>query len=147
MALFDRANKFCERFGLRIPILQAPMAAACPPSLAIAVANAGGMGGCGALTLTPEQIRQWADEVRASDLLARYGGDEFALLLPDCTIERAMEIIERLEVVCQSVSFSTGVANWGGVEDAEALLRRADDALYLAKSQGGGRSILASSIA
>jgi len=90
-----------------------------------------------------ESARAWAVEVRASDLLARYGGDEFALLLPDCTIDRAMEIVSRLEEACEGVSFSTGVARWDGVEDADALLRRADDALYLAKSQGGGRSVLA----
>jgi diguanylate cyclase (GGDEF)-like protein len=90
-----------------------------------------------------ESARAWAGEVRASDLLARYGGDEFALLLPDCTIDRAMEIVGRLEDACQDVSFSTGVARWDGIEDADALLRRADDALYLAKSQGGGRSVLA----
>jgi diguanylate cyclase (GGDEF)-like protein len=92
-----------------------------------------------------ETAAAWADEVRASDLLTRYGGDEFALLLPDCTIDTAMEIVERLELACEGVSFSTGVARWDGVEDAEALLRRADDALYLAKSQGGGRSVLAAS--
>jgi NAD(P)H-dependent flavin oxidoreductase YrpB (nitropropane dioxygenase family) len=36
--------RFCQRYGLRIPILQAPMAGSCPVSLAIAVAEAGGMG-------------------------------------------------------------------------------------------------------
>ena len=68
---------------------------------------------------------------------------EFALVLPDCTIDRAMEIVERLELVCQGVTFSTGVARWDGIEDVQSLVRRADDALYLAKSQGGGRSVLA----
>ena len=48
-----RADRFCQRFGLRVPILQAPMAGACPASLASAVANAGGMGGFGALTTPP----------------------------------------------------------------------------------------------
>jgi diguanylate cyclase (GGDEF)-like protein len=90
-----------------------------------------------------EAAAAWAREVRASDLLARYGGDEFALLLPDCTIDRAMEIVGRLELVCRGVSFSTGVARWDGIEDAESLIDRADAALYLAKSQGGGRSVLA----
>ena len=42
--------QFCDRFGLRLPILLAPMAGACPPSLSAAVASAGGLGGCGALT-------------------------------------------------------------------------------------------------
>lgn len=90
-----------------------------------------------------ETATAWAAEVRASDLLARYGGDEFALLLPDCTIDRAMEIVSRLELACDGVSFSTGVARWDGMEDVDALVHRADAALYLAKSQGGGRSVLA----
>src|SRR5246127_2583943 len=64
MALFDRASTFCERFGLRVPILLAPMAGACPPSLSIAVANAGGLGACGALLMTREEIVRWAGEVR-----------------------------------------------------------------------------------
>ena len=54
----ERAARFCQRFGLRVPILQAPMAGACPASLASAVANAGGMGGFGALTTTPEGIAE-----------------------------------------------------------------------------------------
>jgi nitronate monooxygenase len=39
-----RAERFCGEYGLKFPILLAPMAGACPPSLSIAVANAGGMG-------------------------------------------------------------------------------------------------------
>jgi nitronate monooxygenase len=57
-------NHFCEHFGLRFPILLAPMAGACPPSLSIAVANAGGMGACGALLLGPEEMKKWAAEFR-----------------------------------------------------------------------------------
>lgn len=90
-----------------------------------------------------ETATAWAEEIRASDLLARYGGDEFALLLPDCTIDRALEIVARLEEVCAGVSFSTGVACWDGIEDLDSLIHRADEALYLAKRQGGGRSVLA----
>ena len=37
----SRIASFCDRFRLRVPILLAPMAGACPPSLSIAVANAG----------------------------------------------------------------------------------------------------------
>jgi len=59
-----RAAAFCRRFGLRVPILMAPMAGACPASLASAVANAGGMGGLGALLTNPEGIAAWADEFR-----------------------------------------------------------------------------------
>src|SRR5919206_2587299 len=60
-----RAEAFCARFGLRLPVLLAPMAGACPPSLSIAVANAGGLGACGALLMQPAAILQWAAEARA----------------------------------------------------------------------------------
>ncbi|TCZ55411.1 NAD(P)H-dependent flavin oxidoreductase [Roseicella aquatilis] len=65
MTARTRAQAFCTRFGLRAPILQAPMAGACPPALAAAVASAGGMGGFGALTSSPAQIRDWAAQFRA----------------------------------------------------------------------------------
>ena len=61
----DRAAMFCERFGLGCPILQAPMAGSCPPGLAAAVANAGGMGALGALLLTPPAIAAWVAQFRA----------------------------------------------------------------------------------
>jgi nitronate monooxygenase len=60
----ERAQAIDDLLGIQIPILLAPMAGACPPSLSIAVANAGGMGACGALLLEPEAIRAWADEFR-----------------------------------------------------------------------------------
>ena len=62
----SRAEAFGRRFGLKIPILLAPMAGACPPSLSIAVMNAGGLGACGALLMTPDDIRDWVAEVRAN---------------------------------------------------------------------------------
>jgi len=74
-----RAAAFCEQFNLRVPILMAPMASACPASLAIAVANAGGLGGCGALTMQSEAIRQWAADVRAHTNC----GLQFNLWIPD----------------------------------------------------------------
>ena len=60
-----RARKFAEENGVQIPVLMAPMAGACPASLAIAVANAGGMGACGVLMMNAETIRGWVDEIRA----------------------------------------------------------------------------------
>ena len=62
-AILDRAQTFCRRFDLRVPILMAPMAGACPASLAIAVAKAGGMGAAGALLWSPDEIAAWAHEV------------------------------------------------------------------------------------
>lgn len=59
-----RAEAFTARLGIRLPILLAPMAGACPPSLSIAVANAGGLGACGALLMQPDDIQSWVDEFR-----------------------------------------------------------------------------------
>ena len=61
-----RADGFCDRFGIRIPILLAPMAGASAPELSIAVANAGGLGACGALLMQPHEILEWAATVRAA---------------------------------------------------------------------------------
>jgi nitronate monooxygenase len=64
-ASISQARSFYHRFGLRAPILLAPMAGACPPSLSIAVANAGGLGACGVLLMQPAEILVWADTFRA----------------------------------------------------------------------------------
>ncbi len=74
-----RARAFCENFNIRVPILMAPMAGACPASLAVAVANAGGLGGCGALLMQPDAIRVWASDVRAGT----NGGFQLNLWIPD----------------------------------------------------------------
>ncbi len=74
-----RAESFCKANDLRVPILLAPMAGACPPSLSIAVANAGGLGACGALLMQPDDIKDWASEVRASS----NGGFQVNLWMPD----------------------------------------------------------------
>lgn len=59
-----RAQDFCDRYELQVPILMAPMAGACPPALAAAVANAGGMGACGALLMEPAAIDAWVSTFR-----------------------------------------------------------------------------------
>ena len=61
----SRAEWFCRRFGLKLPILLAPMAGASAPSLSIAMMKAGSLGACGALLMQPGEIVAWADEVRA----------------------------------------------------------------------------------
>src|ERR1700694_1355001 len=60
-----RVMAFCQQYGLRIPILQAPMAGSCPVGLAVAVADAGGMGAMGALMSSPDAIAKWASEFRS----------------------------------------------------------------------------------
>jgi nitronate monooxygenase len=74
-----RAAAFCERFGLRAPILLAPMAGSTPPGLAAAVANAGGMGAFGALNTAPEGIADWARAFRAQS----NGSFQINLWIPD----------------------------------------------------------------
>lgn len=74
-----RAMRFCERYGLRIPIVMAPMAGACPAGLAAAVANAGGMGSLGALTTDPAGIAAWAGAFRGQS----NGGLQMNIWVPD----------------------------------------------------------------
>ena len=75
----DRAAAFCARFSLGLPVLQAPMAGACPPAMAAAVANAGGLGACGALLLGPDAIGDWAREFRRQS----NGAFQMNLWIPD----------------------------------------------------------------
>lgn len=88
----DRADAFCERYGLRLPILQAPMASASPASLAVAVANAGGMGALGALLTAPEGIAAWASEFRSGT----NGSFQMNLWIPDPPPRRDAEAEERV---------------------------------------------------
>src|SRR5215207_7471810 len=75
----DRAAAFCAKYGLQLPIFLAPMAGACPASLSVAVANAGGMGACGALLMQPNEILGWASEVRSQTA----GAFQINLWIPD----------------------------------------------------------------
>jgi nitronate monooxygenase len=79
-----RAEAFCFRFNLRLPILLAPMAGACPPSLSAAVANAGGLGSCGALLMPPAAIAAWIAEFRG----ASNGAVQLNLRIPDPPSQR-----------------------------------------------------------
>ncbi len=83
----SRADAFCARFGLRVPILLAPMAGASAPSLSIAVANAGGLGACGALLMQPDEIVAWANEVRSNS----NGAFQLNLWIPDPPPKRNAE--------------------------------------------------------
>lgn len=75
----SRVAAFCREFGLRVPILLAPMAGACPPVLSAAVANAGGMGACGALLMSPQAISDWAQTLRGTS----NGSFQMNLWIPD----------------------------------------------------------------
>jgi len=97
MDVRERVRVFCERFGLRCPIVQAPMAGACPPELAVAVAEAGGMGASGVLLDAPERIIEWVQQFRAGSL----GALQLNIWIPDALrddrdkVEAAAEFLGR----------------------------------------------------
>ncbi len=94
------------------------------------------------------------EAARASDLSARLGGEEFALLFNDTTLEQARTVCERLRerfharldwggVDGLCITFSAGLVQWKPNAETEAeLLQRADDALYQAKQGGRDRICL-----
>lgn len=102
-----RSDAFSERFRTRVPVLLAPMAGACPPALSIAVANAGGLGACGALLMGPDEIVAWASKFRA----ASGGSFQMNLWVPDpepLRDERGEESVRKF------------LANWGPEVPREA---------------------------
>lgn len=104
----SRVADFCARYGLRLPVLMAPMAGACPPALGAAVANAGDMGACGALLMSPDQISDWAKAFRAGS------NGTFCLntWIPDPTPRRDAE---------HEAAIKAFLADWGPpVPDGEA---------------------------
>lgn len=84
----SRAQQFADWLGIRVPILLAPMAGACPPSLSIAVANAGGLGACGALMMKPDEILAWSKEFRSKS----EGSFQLNLWIPDPPPVRNIEL-------------------------------------------------------
>lgn len=102
-----RAQRFAERLGIRLPVLLAPMSGACPPSLAIAVANAGGLGACGALLMSPDEIAAWSAEFRAKC----DGAFQINLWIPDPPPTRDPELETRQREF---------LANWGPPVPPEA---------------------------
>jgi diguanylate cyclase (GGDEF)-like protein/PAS domain S-box-containing protein len=94
--------------------------------------------------LLREAAGAWRSSLRATDVLARLGGDEFAVALPGTAEHDHGPIIDRLRrALPPEPTCSAGVASWNGIESAEALLERADQALYDAKRRGGDQTVLA----
>jgi nitronate monooxygenase len=111
-SIAQRVKHFRQRFGLRVPILLAPMAGVPSPRLSIAVAQAGGMGACGVLLLTPDAILAWAREVTG------HGPFQLNDWIPDPPPRR--------DASAES-AWRTFLADWGPEVPAEAAEARPPD--------------------
>lgn len=79
----------------------------------------------------------WRSSLRAPDVIARWGGEEFAVLFPDSTAEEAVLVLRRLRTVTpEGQSFSAGVVQWAPGEGADSLMAAADALMYEAKAHG-----------
>ncbi|MEP6608508.1 MAG: GGDEF domain-containing protein [Burkholderiaceae bacterium] len=86
----------------------------------------------------------WLKLLRPTDMLVRYGGEEFTLVLPGVDADHAAQMIDRLRaVVPDRQTFSAGIASWNGTETGTEVLQRADQALLQAKKAGRNRSMVA----
>lgn len=96
---------------------------------------------------------QASADLRPTDTLARWGGEEFLLLMSDTRAEQALARVLRLHAVISDlvfadapnlrVTFSTGIAQFRAKESVDSLIERADQALYKAKKGGRNQTVLA----
>jgi diguanylate cyclase (GGDEF)-like protein len=86
--------------------------------------------------LLKKATEEWRAALRAVDFLSRWGGDEFALILPNCPALFARDVVTRLnEVTPYGQEASFGVVTWDGRGSSEDLMQSADSSLYAIKQR------------
>lgn len=89
-----------------------------------------------------EATASWRDVLRAEDLVGRWGEDEFAIVLVNCTTVSAVQLCWRLrEETPEGHSFSAGLVSYQGTETVDDLVDRAGDCLMQAKAKGPDRTV------
>ena len=99
-------------------------------------------------------VKAIQDNLRQTDVIARFGGDEFIVLLPETSARHAMDVAERIRATIESsplnergkqmaVTASLGIASFPEHgKDADVIIERADRAMYLSKNAGKNRVTL-----
>jgi diguanylate cyclase (GGDEF)-like protein len=109
----------------------------------------GHIAGDSALVAVAEALREY---LRPTDLVARFGGDEFAVLLPDLKLKQARQTAERIRQqiaglspasLSTAITVSIGIADRTDRDDVATLVQRADAAMYDAKEAGRNRVAIA----
>src|SRR6058998_3808106 len=104
-------------------------------------------------TVLAEAAERVRDVVRSADIACRVGGDEFAVVLPESSLQDADQLYRRIQNAVSArpigtigkVFLSAGVAELRAEDDAITFFERADHALYRAKDAGKGRVVAANS--
>jgi diguanylate cyclase (GGDEF)-like protein len=111
----------------------------------------GHIAGDSVLVAVAEALREY---LRPTDLVARFGGDEFAVLLPDLKLKQARQTAERIRQqiaglspasLSSAITVSIGIADRAENDDVVSLVQRADAAMYDAKEAGRNRVAVAAS--